>query len=67
MKQVTKDMKISEVLDLDQGVVPILMEAGLHCLGCPSSQLETLEEAASIHYLDLDKLLNDINEYLKNL
>lgn len=67
MQEVTKDMKISEVLQLDKGIVPILMDAGLHCLGCPSAQLETLEEAASVHYIDLEKLINDINEYLKTI
>lgn len=66
MKQAEKNMRISEVLDLDKGVFPIMMRAGMHCLGCPSSQLETLEEACEVHGLDCDELLNAINDYLKN-
>lgn len=67
MKQATKDMRVNEVLELDEGVFPIMMNAGMHCLGCPSSQLETLAEACEVHGLDCDELLNNINEYLKNL
>lgn len=67
MKQATKDMKISEILELDNGVAPIMMRAGMHCLGCPSSQAETLEEAAYVHSIDLNQLLNNINEHLKSL
>lgn len=67
MKQATKDMRVNEVLELDAGVFPIMMNAGMHCLGCPSSQLETLVEACEVHGLDCDELLNNINEYLKNL
>lgn len=65
MKQATKDMRVSEVLDLDEGVFPILMGSGMHCLGCPSSQLETLEEACEVHGLDYQEILNNVNEYLK--
>lgn len=67
MKEARKDMKISEVLELDHGVFPILMRAGMHCLGCPSSQLETLEEACEVHDISCDELINNINEYLKTL
>lgn len=66
MKEATKNMRVNEVLDLDEGVFPIMMEAGMHCLGCPSSQLETLEEACEVHGLDCNELLNAINNHLKN-
>lgn len=66
MKQVNKEMRVNEVLELDEGVFPIMMEAGMHCLGCPSSQLETLEEACDVHALDCDSLIKNINEYLKD-
>ena len=46
MAQVTKTTTIGELLTLDSSVAPILMAAGMHCLGCPSSQMESLEEAA---------------------
>ena len=40
----------------------ILMEAGMHCLGCPASQAETLEEACEVHGIDVDELMSKINE-----
>ena len=62
MAQITKDMTIGEIIRIDQGVIPILMEAGMHCIGCPSAQGETLEEAAMVHGLDIDALMKAINE-----
>lgn len=64
MATVTKDLTIADVLSIDRGTVPILMNNGLHCLGCPASQMETLEEAAAVHGIDLDSLLNEINDFL---
>lgn len=64
MAQVTKDMTIAEVINVDQGIIPILINSGMHCIGCPSSQGETLEEAAMVHGMDADSLLSKINEYL---
>lgn len=63
-KQVTKDMLIGEMLQVDIGIAPILMASGMHCIGCPASQGESLEEAAMVHGMDADELLNRINEYL---
>lgn len=63
---VSKDMTIGDMLRLDIGIAPILMAAGMHCVGCPSAQGESLAEAAMVHGMDSDKLLNDINEYLAN-
>lgn len=62
MAQITKDMTIGEIIRIDQGVIPILMEAGMHCIGCPSAQGETLEEAAMVHGMDIDVLMKAINE-----
>lgn len=61
---VTKDMIIGELIMLDRGIVPILMQAGMHCVGCPSSQGETLEEACMVHGMDVEALVSDINSYL---
>lgn len=61
---VTKDMIIGELILIDRGIIPILMNAGMHCIGCPASQGETLEEACMVHGMDADALLKDINEYL---
>lgn len=63
-KQVTKDMVMGEILQLDQGVVPILMGAGMHCIGCPSSQMEPLSDACMVHGIDADELVAKINAYL---
>lgn len=54
MARVTKDTTIGEVIQIDAGVIPILMGAGMHCVGCPSTAGETLEEAAMVHGIDSD-------------
>ena len=64
MAKVTKDMLIGELIRLDEGIVPILMGAGMHCIGCPSAQGESLAEAAMVHGIDPDALVNAVNEYL---
>lgn len=64
MAQITKDMVIGDIIRVDQGVIPILMESGMHCVGCPSSQGETLEEACIVHGMDPSSLIANINEYL---
>ncbi|HIQ73214.1 MAG TPA: DUF1858 domain-containing protein [Candidatus Blautia intestinigallinarum] len=66
MAQVSKDMLIGELLRVDPNVAPILMRAGMHCLGCPSSQMESLEEAAMVHGLDVNVLVAQINDFLEN-
>lgn len=62
--QVTKDMTIGELLMMDRSAGAILMQNGMHCVGCPSAAGETLEEASLVHGMDIDKLLEDINAYL---
>jgi hybrid cluster-associated redox disulfide protein len=64
MAKVTKQMLIGQLLTLDANIAPILMRAGMHCLGCPSSQMESLEEAAAVHGLDADILVQQINDFL---
>lgn len=64
MKQVTGDMIIADIIRVDEDIVPILMESGMHCIGCPSSMAETLEEACYVHGMDIDMLLLDINTFL---
>lgn len=63
-QQVTKDTMIGELLSIDAGVAPILLSIGMHCLGCPSSQMETIEEAAMVHGIDADELVGKINDFL---
>ncbi|ADZ82814.1 DUF1858 domain-containing protein [Cellulosilyticum lentocellum] len=63
-KQITKDMIIGEILQVNQGVIPILMNAGMHCLGCPSSQMESLADACMVHGIDSDELVAELNAFL---
>ena len=60
MAQITKEMTIGEILRANPEVAPILMEAGMHCLGCPSAQGESLKEAAMVHGMDIDDLMGKI-------
>ena len=53
--EVTKDMLIGEILKKDQTIAAILMASGMHCVGCPASQGESLEEAAMVHGMDCDE------------
>ena len=64
--QVSKDMLIGQLLMVDEGVAPILMGAGMHCLGCPSAQGESLAEAAMVHGIDGNMLVAQINDFLDN-
>lgn len=65
MAKVTKEMIISDIIKIDGGIIPILLGAGMHCIGCPSAQGESLEEAAMVHGLDVDELIEQINDYLE--
>lgn len=62
--EVTKTMTIGQLIQAAPQVAPILMEVGMHCLGCPGAQAETLEEAAMVHGLDGDLLIEKINAFL---
>ena len=62
--QISKDMLIGELLQKSDLIAPILMRAGMHCLGCPSYQGESLEEACMVHGIDCDSLVSGINEIL---
>lgn len=64
MARVTKDTMIGDLLQIDQNVAPLLLNIGMHCLGCPSSQMETIEEAAMVHGLDPDDLVVEINSFI---
>lgn len=66
MAEITKDMTIGEVLNMDKAVAPVLLQAGMHCLGCPSAQSETLAEACEVHGMSFDELVSNINNVLGN-
>ena len=64
-KVITKDMTIGEVLSLDEKLADIFMGFGMHCVSCPVSQMETIEEASEVHGIDKEFLLKKLNENLK--
>ena len=62
MSGITREMTIGEILRINPDVAPILMDAGMHCLGCPSAQGESLEEAAMVHGIDISDLMANIEQ-----
>jgi hybrid cluster-associated redox disulfide protein len=64
-EKVTKDTKIGELLMIDRKIAVLLMQAGMHCVGCPSSADETIDEASMVHGMDSGKLVDAINDYLE--
>ena len=64
MSQISKNTTIGELLNVYPEAAPILMEIGMHCLGCPSAQGESLEEACMVHGIDCDGLVSQMNEIL---
>lgn len=64
MATITRDMTIAQAIATDQNIIPVLLDIGMHCLGCPSAQAETLEEAAMVHGLDADDLMDRIKEQI---
>lgn len=65
--QINKDMLIGELVHSHEAIAPMLMKAGMHCLGCPSAQGETLEEACMVHGIDCESLVENINQILTAL
>ena len=65
MAQITKSTLIGDLLQINaEAAAPVLLGIGMHCLGCPSSQMETIEEAAAVHGVDADALVNELNAKL---
>ncbi|MFA5767589.1 MAG: DUF1858 domain-containing protein [Candidatus Paceibacterota bacterium] len=60
--KITKDMTIDEVIQKYPKSAVVFMEHGFHCIGCPASQAETVEQGAELHQVDLNKLLDDLNK-----
>ncbi|MGN1201641.1 MAG: DUF1858 domain-containing protein [Candidatus Caccovivens sp.] len=59
---ITKDMTIGEVLQINENLGEIFLGFGMHCISCPVSQMETIEEASMVHGVDVDFLLKKLNE-----
>ncbi len=62
---IKKTMTINDVLNIDENLATVLMGFGLHCFGCPMSRMESLEEAAMVHDVDVDVMVEKLNEALK--
>ncbi len=63
MKEITKDMLISEILEINEELAEVLTEAGMHCIGCAAASGESLEEACEVHGIDVDELVEKLNYY----
>ena len=64
MAKITKDMTIGQALQTNQNIIPVLFEIGMHCLGCPHSRGEAIEDACRAHGTDADALIAKINAFL---
>ena len=65
--KVTKESIIGDILDFDPGTAEFFFEIGMHCLGCPHSRGESVEDARAAHGTDADALVAKLNEYFANL
>ena len=66
MTEVSKNTTIGDILDADRGTSVFFLQMGMHCLGCPASRGETIEQACMVHGVDADELVTKINEYLSS-
>lgn len=64
--KITKDMIVGDVLDIDTGAAKYFLEIGMHCLGCPASRGESIEQACAVHGADADQLVEKLNAYFEN-
>lgn len=64
--EITKQTTMGEMLEYDRAIAWVLMEQGMHCVGCPSSIGESLEEACMVHGLDADIVLQNIKTFLES-
>lgn len=62
--QIDKSMTVGDILDMDEGTAPYFLNMGMHCLGCPASRGESVEQACMVHGVNADELVKEINDYL---
>lgn len=65
MAVITKDTIIGDILEIDESTAPFFLSIGMHCLGCPASRGETLEQACAVHGVDCSELLEKLNEHIR--
>lgn len=63
--EITKDMIIGDILDTDSSTAPFFLEMGMHCLGCPASRGETIEQACKVHGVNPDELVSKLNAHIQ--
>ncbi len=63
-KTVSRDTIVGDILDIDASTAPIFLSIGMHCLGCPASRGETLEQACGVHGVDCDDLIAKLNAHM---
>ena len=66
MATVTKDTIIGDILDMDRTTAPFFLEMGMHCLGCPASRGESLEQACMVHGVNVDDMVSKLNAHLSS-
>ena len=64
--EVTLETVIGDIVDCDENTADIFLESGMHCISCPVSRMETVEEAALVHGVDADKLVEKLNAYFES-
>ena len=64
--EITKETTMGEMLAYDEKIAYILMQEGMHCIGCPSAQMETVEEAAYVHGIEPDLLVARVNAFVES-
>ncbi len=63
--EITKDTIIGDILDIDSSTAPYFLEMGMHCLGCPASRGETVEQACMVHGVNVDELVEKLNGHIQ--
>ncbi len=63
-KTVSRNTIVGDILDMDETTAPIFLSIGMHCLGCPASRGETLEQACGVHGVDCDELIAKLNAHM---
>lgn len=64
MTEITKDTIIGDILDICPDAAPLFLEIGMHCLGCPASRGETVEQVCLVHGTDADELVKKLNNFM---
>ena len=64
MQEITKETLIGDILNMDPTTAPYFLEMGMHCLGCPASRGESLEEACMVHGVNADEMVEKINNHI---